>query len=154
MTVIGTYQLFNRSGKFPGTGGTLSPITNEVREDVISQWKRLETEKHNSEDARKQAEISKVKAEEARQKEEFVAKYVNSNVSKHSGEKLAAPLILGDSADTRNVIENALAADLSSHGFRPVEGFFKPPFTAEGRGGSGVRMDVVCARRSRGQWGE
>ena len=130
----GTYQFFDRSGKFPGTGGTLSPITNEVREDVIRQWKRLEVEKHNLNAAQKQAEINKVKAEEARQKEEFVAKYINSNVSKHSGERLVALLILSDSADARNVIENALAADLSSHGFRPVEGFFKPPFAAEGRG--------------------
>ena len=126
----GTYEFFDRSGKSPGTGGTLSPITNEVREDLIRQWQRLETEKHNVEAAQKQAEADKVKVKEARHKEEFAAKYINLKVSKHSGEKLAALLILGDSAEARSVIENALATDLSSHGFRPVEGFFKAPFAA------------------------
>jgi len=59
--------------------------------------------------------------------------YINTEISRHKGTKLAAVFVTQESGESLPNLESAVASLLAKRGVEPVQSFFKPAFIQEGR---------------------
>lgn len=129
----GSYEFYDRPGKHPGTGNDLSSIDPEtVRELIRLQDLHASQVEQQQVQANEQAAMQAA-AENQRQRQAFLDRYINTSIVKRSGTRQAAILVLQQTENSLSGIDDFLASALAKRGVEPVTSFFKQPFVLEGR---------------------
>jgi hypothetical protein len=132
----GEYDLYDRAGKHPGTGEDLRPIDREAIQELV----RLR-------DQMKQHETEQATAEQKREHQALLERYINTAIVKPSGTKVVAVLMLREGQDSFSSVEDAFVTSVPKQGIETVPSFFKPPFVLEGRARKLVTGDWSEATR-------
>lgn len=126
----GGYALFDRPGKYPGTGEELKPIDDATRAVLI-----LEQEQ--------QQQFAKKRAvtEAQRTNDNLRNQFVNAAVHRQNGSLQAAILLFSPGKTSVTTAERDLAAAIRARGMQPVESFFTPLFVRDGRAERLLQID-------------
>lgn len=129
----GSYEFYDRPGKHPGTGNALPQLDQETRQELIRLQDLHAAQIEQQQVQAKEQAAMQAAAENQRQHQAFLERYINTSIAKRSGRRQAAVLVLRETQSPINGIEDSLGNALSQHGVEPNTSFFKPSFVLEGR---------------------
>jgi len=122
--VDGQIELYDKPGTHPRTGAQLTPIDRLVVEEVI---RRHDERTHQVEEQTRQAAAVEV----ARQEQTLIDHYLDRTIVNEPARTQVA--ILVQEGPLPAILEESLAASLRTLGAEPLQSFFKPAFTHDGR---------------------
>jgi hypothetical protein len=129
----GRYDLYDRPGRHPGTGEDLHPIDRKAIQELVRLQELEEAKRAENEFAAKRREAERTADAQKREHEALLERYINTAITKGSGRKIVAVLILPEGQDSFSTVERTLVTLLSKQGIEPVLSAFKPRFIKEGR---------------------
>lgn len=126
----GHLDLYDRGGSHPGTGKPLSPINEEVIEELVRLQEEERAEKKAAEVDRQRREAAQREAEAAQKAGDFIDRYVNPG-ARNSPDELEVG-VAQVSEPIPASLEQALQDKLRALGMSAVGTLVRPAFAADG----------------------